>query len=163
MVTRCGDIAPSIVTFIMKKENLSIEEMERILSFKSGISGLAGTEPDYRMVKESAEQGNENAKLAINLFEKGTANFIAEYAVTMGGLDTIVFTSGIGENDALVRANIIKRLEFFGAKIDEEVNNASNGKEAKISTADSKIGIYVIPTDEEAIIAEDTEKLIGNK
>jgi acetate kinase len=74
-----------------------------------------------------------------------------------------VFTSGIGENDALLRANIIKRLEFFGAKIDEEVNNASNGKEAKISTADSKIGIYVIPTDEEAIIAEDTEKLIGNK
>ena len=160
MVTRCGNIPPSLVTFLMAKENLSIEEIEDILSFKSGMSGLPGVDPDYRAVAEAAKAGNEDAALAIELFEHNSAAFIAEYTMTLGGVDTIVFTAGIAENNPDTRSNICKKLAFLGVEIDEEINNSIRGTEGKISTPNSKVDVYVIPTDEEIIIARDTIKLL---
>lgn len=158
MVTRSGDLDPSVVTYIMEKENLTPNEANAILNKKSGISAIAGMVPDFREI-ENASYANEKAGLAIEIFNKTVAQFIAKYAVTMGGLDAIVFTGGIGENQINVRKGICEYLKFMGVDIDEALNNVK-GEEREITKATSKIKAFIIPTNEELVIAHDTMNLI---
>ena len=160
MVTRSGDLDPSVVTDIMEKENLTPKEANTILNKKSGLYGITGLDPDFRQIElASYEEDKPKAKIAINLFTKTIAQFIAKYAVSMGGLDVVVFTGGIGENQINVRKKICKYLEFMGLIIDEDKNNVK-GEEVLITKPESKIKAYIIPTNEELVIARDTLKLI---
>ncbi len=159
MVTRSGDLDPSIITYIMKKENLSAQEMEDILNKKSGLAGISEIVPDFRVIEEKSNEGQEKAIIATENFKYSIASYIAKYAVAMNGLDYIVFTGGIGENQILIRKAICEKLEFMGVKLDLEANNM-RGEEKLISTPDSKIKVYVIPTNEELMIAKETLRLI---
>lgn len=158
MVTRSGDLDPSVVTYIMEKENLTPNEANSILNKKSGISAIAGMVPDFREI-ENASYTNEKAGLAIEIFNKTVAQFIAKYAVTMEGLDAIVFTGGIGENQINVRKGICEYLKFMGVDIDENLNNIK-GEEREITKSTSKIKAFIIPTNEELVIAKDTMQLV---
>ena len=160
MVTRSGDLDPSVVTDIMEKENLSAKEVNTLLNKKSGLYGITGLDPDFRQIElASYEEDKPKAKIAINLFTKTIAQFIAKYAVSMGGLDVVVFTGGIGENQINVRKKICKYLECMGLIIDEDKNNV-RGEEVLITKPESKIKAYIIPTNEELVIARDTKNLI---
>ena len=160
MVTRSGDLDPSVVTDIMEKENLTPKEANTILNKKSGLYGITGLDPDFRQIElASYEEDKPKAKIAINLFTKTIAQFIAKYAVSMGGLDVVVFTGGIGENQINVRKKICEYLQFMGLIIDEDKNNV-RGEEVLITKPESKIKAYIIPTNEELVIARDTLKLI---
>ncbi len=158
MVTRSGDLDPSVVTYIMEKENLTPEQTNTILNKKSGISAIAHMAPDFREI-ESASSNDENAELAIEIFNKTVAEFIAKYAVVMGGVDAIVFTGGIGENQMNIRKSVCDYLKFMGVEIDETANNVK-GEEREITTPNSKIKAYIIPTNEELVIARDTMNLV---
>ena len=159
MVTRSGDLDPSVVTFLMKKENLSAEEVENILNKQSGVQGISGLAPDFRVIEASSYEDNERAKLAMDIFKYSIASYIAKYAVAMNGIDAIVFTGGVGENQINIRKGICKQLEFMGVEIDENANNI-RGEEKLISKPTSKVKIYVIPTNEELMIAKETERLV---
>ena len=159
MVTRCGDLDPSVVTFLMKKENLTADEVENILNKKSGVHGISGQAPDFREVENKANEGDEKSAIAISNFKYSVASYIAKYAVAMNGVDAIVFTGGVGENQCGIRKGICEMLEFMGVKVNEEANS-KRSEEILISTEDSKIKVYVIPTNEELMIARDTKKLI---
>ena len=159
MGSRSGDIDPSIVTFLMKKENLSCDEMDIILNKKSGKLGLSGVSIDDRDIEAEAEKGNERAQLAIDNFVYQVAGYIGKLAVQMKGVDVITFAGGIGENGISARKQICEYLEFMGVKIDDEKNNC-RGKEVEITTPDSKVKVYVIPTNEELMIARDTAELV---
>ncbi|MBO5349632.1 MAG: acetate kinase [Clostridia bacterium] len=160
MCARSGDLDPSIVTYLMKKENLSSDEMDKILNKESGLLGISGVSSDVRDVEAEATNGNEKAALSLKAYDLNIAQYIAKYGVSMGGIDTIVFTAGVGENQKNRRAGICKNLEFLGIKIDESKNEV-RGEEAEISTPDSKIKVYVIPTNEELVIARETKSLIS--
>ncbi len=159
MVTRSGDLDPSVITYLMKKENLTPEEMENILNKESGISAISGLAPDFRVIEEESNNGNEMAKIAIEEFNYSVATYIAKYAMAMNGVDYIVFTGGIGENQINIRKGICEKLEFMGVKLDLDKNNI-RGEEKVISTEDSSIKVYLIPTNEELMIAKETENLI---
>ena len=160
MVTRCGDIDPSIVTFLMKKENLSPDEIENILNKQSGVQGISGLAPDFREIEAASYGESKRAQIAIKVFTYEIASYIAKYAVAMGGIDAIIFTGGVGENQINIRKWICEKLQFMGVKIDTEKNNM-RGEEKQISAQDSKVKIYVIPTNEELMIAKETARLIG--
>ena len=160
MVTRSGDLDPSVVTEIMERENLSPKEMNTILNKKSGLYGITGLDPDFREIElASYEDDKPKAKIAIELFTKTIAQFVAKYAVSLKGIDVVVFTRGIGENQINIRKKICENIEWMGLKIDLEKNNVRS-VETKISTEDSKILTYIIPTDEEMVIARDTKAII---
>ena len=159
MGTRCGDIDPSIVTFLMKQENLTPDEMDTILNKKSGKLGISGVSFDDRDIEKAAAEGNQRAKLAIDTFAYQVLGFIGRYAAQMNGVDVITFAGGVGENGPEVRSKICNALEFLGVKIDEEKNKV-RGKECEISTPDSKVKVYIVPTDEELMIARDTMNLV---
>ena len=159
MGTRSGDVDPSVVTFIMKKEGLTPDEMERILNKESGILALSGVTQDCRDMEAAAAEGNERAELAIKIHNYLIAAQIAKCAVAMNGFDVMLFTAGIGENQKNIRKGICENLEFLGVKVDDERNNV-RGEERLISSDDSKIKVYVIPTDEELMIAKQTLELI---
>ena len=160
MVTRSGDLDPSVVTAIMEKGKLSPNEANDLLNKNSGLYGITGLQPDFRVIEKAArEDSDPNAKVAINLFTQTVAQFIAKYAVSLRGLDAIVFTGGIGENQSNIRKMICDDLEWMGLKIDDNKNNMSSS-ETKISSEDSKIAAFVIPTDEEMVIARDTKRLV---
>lgn len=159
MGSRSGDIDPSIVTFLMKNENLSSDEMDKILNKQSGKLGLSGVSIDDRDIETAAKEGNERAQLAIDNFVYQVAGFIGKLAVQMKGVDVITFTAGIGENGIDARRRICDYLGVLGVKIDEEKNDC-RGKEIKISTPDSKVKVYVIPTNEELMIARDTKEIV---
>lgn len=159
MGTRSGSIDPAIMEFIANKENLSIEEVMNILNKKSGVLGLSGVSSDFRDLEKAGEEGNERAKLAIEVFTYRVARYIGSYVAAMNGVDAIAFTAGLGENDKNVRANVSSYLEFLGIKIDHE-KNSIRGKESIISTVDSKVKVCVIPTNEELAIARETVALI---
>ena len=159
MGTRCGDLDPAIVTFIMEKENLDIEGINNLLNKKSGVLGISGVSSDFRDIEDAAKEGNERAQLALDKFNIRVRKYIAAYAAVMGGVDAIVFTAGLGENSAMNRKVIINGLEFMGTKICAERNN-TRGKEVIISTDDSKVKVLVIPTNEELMIARDTQALL---
>lgn len=160
MGTRSGDIDPSIVTFLMKNENLSCDEMDKILNKKSGKLGLSGVSSDDRDIEGAAKEGNENAQLAIDNFVYQVAGYIGKLVAQMKGVDVITFAGGIGENGIEARKDICEYLEFLGVKIDEEKNNC-RGKEVEISTPDSKVKVFVIPTNEELMIARDTRDIVS--
>ena len=161
MCARSGDLDPSIVTFLMKKEGLTPEEMDNILNNESGIYGICGVSKDIRDVEDAIDQGNEQAKLALDHYKYKIAQFIAKYAVSMQGIDVITFTAGVGENQKRIREGIIKNLEFMGVKLDKERNETR--EESKISADDSSIPVWVIPTNEELVIARDTLRLVTLK
>lgn len=158
MGTRCGDIDPAIIPFLMKKENLSIDEVDAILNKKSGLLGIYGKSNDSRDVLENMLT-DKRAFLANKMFEYKIVKYIGAYYAALGGCDAIIFTAGCGENSVENRRNILNKLEFMGIYLDEEKNN-SRGKEVKISDDDSKVDVYVIPTNEELMIAKDTYKLV---
>lgn len=160
MGTRCGDIDPGIIKFIMEKEGISIEEMDKIMNKKSGLLGISGISNDSRDVSEAAKNGNKRAQMALELFDYRIVKYIGAYIAAMGGADAIVFTAGIGENQWETRENIIEQLGFLGIKLDKEANKV-RGEEKEISTPDSKIRVFVIPTNEELMIARDTMALIS--
>ncbi len=160
MGTRSGDIDPAIIEFMAEKEGLSIKEITSKLNKESGYHGVSGISSDARDVEEGAKQGNKRAILTIELQAKRIADHIGSYYLAMDGVDMITFTAGLGENDAALRAAVIKRLKALGVTLDEEANK-SRGKEVMVSTADSKVKVYVIPTNEEVVIARDTVRL-GN-
>ena len=159
MVTRSGDLDPSVVTFLMKKENLSADEVDSLLNKQSGVQGISGLAPDFRVIESESYNDNERAKLAMDIFKYSIASYIAKYAVAMNGIDAIVFTGGVGENQINIRKGICKQLEFMGVEIDEEANNVRS-EEKLISKPTSKVKIYIIPTNEELMIAKETLRLI---
>ena len=153
MGTRSGDIDPSVVTYIAKTRNHTPDEMDEILNKKSGVYGISEVSVDFRDIEAEAAEGNHNALLAIDNFSYNVAQFIAKYMVSMGGVDIITFTAGIGEKDAKERKRICNYLAFLGIKIDEEANNTFVNSEGKISASDSSVEIFVVPTNEELLIA----------
>ena len=160
MVTRSGDLDPSIVTDIMEKENISPKDMNSLLNKKSGLYGISGLDPDFREIEAASYDPEQpKAKIAIEVFTKTIAQFIAKYAVSMKGIDVVVFTGGIGENQSNVRKKICENLEFMGLMLDED-KNTIRGEEILITKPESKIKAYIIPTNEELVIARDTKKLI---
>ena len=153
MGTRSGDLDPSVVTYIAKYRNHTPDEMDEILNKKSGVYGISEISVDFRDIEAEAEDGDKNALLALERFAYDVAQYIAKYMVSMGGADIISFTAGIGEKDAKERKKICKYLEFLGVKLDEEKNNTYVNCEGKISAEDSSIELYVVPTNEELLIA----------
>ena len=158
MGTRCGDIDATILEYLMSRYGYDIKEMMTILNKKSGVLGISGVSSDFRDLEAAEKEGNARAKLALDKFFYETRKAIGAYAAAMGGVDAIVFTAGVGENGVANRARIMNGLEYLGAKLDPERNN-TRGKEALISTDDSKVKVFVIPTNEELMIAKDTARL----
>lgn len=159
MGTRSGDIDATILEYLMDRYGYDIKEMNNILNKKSGVLGISGVSSDFRDLDEAAANGNERARLALDKFIYEVRKFIGAYATAMGGVDAIVFTAGIGENSTDLRAEICSGLEFMGVKMDTEKNKV-RGKETDVSAADSKVKIFVIPTNEELMIAKDTEEIV---
>lgn len=159
MGTRCGDIDPAVVTYLMDKENLSATEVNDLLNKESGVYGVSGVSSDFRDIEDAADDGNARARLALDIFNNRVKKYIGGYASLMGGIDTLVFTAGLGENAIETRRDICKGLEFLGIEIDEKANKV-RGKEAVVSTEDSKVKVIVIPTNEELVIARDTKNLV---
>jgi acetate kinase len=159
MGTRCGEIDPAIVPFLMNHEGLSASEMDTIMNKKSGLLGISGVSSDMREVTAAAKEGNKRAQLALNMYYYRIKKYIGQYAAAMGGVDVVLFTGGVGENHTICRAEVCKGLEFMGIKLDAAKNDSIHGEEAIISAADSKVKVVVIPTDEELMIAMDTEAL----
>ncbi len=160
MGTRCGDMDPAIVTFLQEKEHLTASEINDILNKKSGIYGITnGFSSDMRDIEEAAEDGNELAKIALEMYDYRIAKYIGAYAAAMNGVDAIVFTAGVGESSPYTRKDVCSYLEFLGLKIDDKRNDV-HGKESIISTEDSKVKVLVVPTNEELVIARDTKKIV---
>lgn len=161
MGTRCGDIDPAIITFLMEKENLNIEGINNVLNKKSGVLGISGVSSDFRDIENAAKDGNARAALALETFDDRVRQYIAAYAAEMGGVDAVIFTAGLGENSITNRADICKNLEFMGLKISDERNNV-RGKEAFVNADDSKVKVLVVPTNEELMIARDTVEIVNS-
>ena len=159
MVTRSGDLDPSVVTAIMKNENLTPDAMENILNKQSGLTAISALPPDFRTIEAASYEGNAKAKVAIQKFVSTVAQFIARYAAEMEGLDAIVFTGGIGENQFRIREAICNKLKFMGVEISSEKNEVK-GEQIDLSAPTSKIKILLIPTNEELVIARDTMHLV---
>lgn len=159
MGTRCGDIDPTIIQFLMNKYGYSIDEMLTMLNKKSGVLGISGVSSDFRDLDNAAENGNERAALALDMFHYWVAKVTGSYVAAMNGVDAIVFTAGVGENSKETRAAISEYFGYLGVKIDEEANS-KRGQDMLISTPDSKIKVFVIPTNEELVIARDTRDII---
>ncbi len=159
MGTRCGDIDPAIVTFLMEKEGLSASEMDTVMNKQSGIFGLSGVSSDFRDVEKAAAEGNKVAQIGLNMFDYQVKKTIGAYAAAMGGVDAIVFTAGVGENNKVLRANVAKGLAFMGVAIDDE-KNAVRGEEIDISAPNATVRTLVIPTNEELAIAMETQALV---
>lgn len=161
MGTRCGDLDPAIVTFVMEKENLSIAEMNNLMNKKSGVLGISGVSSDFRDIESACESGNERAKLALDTFNLRVKKYVASYAAVLGGVDAVVFTAGLGENSASNRLEICNNLEFMGISLCDNANDI-RGKEAFVNTEDSKVKVLVIPTNEELAIAIDTLEIVNS-
>lgn len=162
MGSRSGDIDASAVTYIMEKLGLKPQEMADYLNKKSGVLGISGISSDMRDVENAAKEGNKKAILALQMYNYRIKKYIGAYAAAMGGVDVVVFTAGVGENQVTMREEACADLEFLGIKIDKERNNV-RGQEAEISTADSPVKVWVVPTDEEIVIARDTMALVEGK
>lgn len=160
MGTRCGDMDPAIVTYIMDKLALNTKEMNAYMNKKSGVAGVSGVSSDFRDLDDAARNGNARAKLAVDMFAYKVKKYIGAYAAAMNGVDAIVFSAGVGENDKAVREKILTGLDYLGLEADFEYNRAApRGCEIVISKPESRVKVYVIPTDEEMVIARDTAKL----
>ncbi|NLW26587.1 acetate kinase [Acetivibrio saccincola] len=161
MGTRSGTIDPAVISFLMEKEKMTVKDISDFLNKKSGVLGVSGVSSDFRDIQEAAENGNDRAQLALDIFCYRVKGFIGDYAAIMNGVDAVVFTAGIGENNDYVRSKILTDMDFLGIKIDEEKNKV-RGEEMDISTPDAKVRTLVIPTNEELAIARETVRLIKN-
>ncbi len=159
MGTRCGDIDPAVVSFIMEKENLNTKEIDELMNKKSGVLGLSGVSSDFRDIENAANEGNKRAQIALDSFHYKVAKYIGEYTSSLNGVDAIVFTAGLGENSKDSRKEICNYLKWLGIELDEE-KNSKRGEEIDITIASSKIRVLVIPTNEELVIARDTKELL---
>ena len=159
MGTRCGDVDPAAVPFIMDKEGLSPQEMDDLMNNDSGLLGVSGISSDMRDIEEAAQEGNHRAQLALDMFAQRVKQYIGSYTAEMNGVDAIVFTAGIGENAIELREDICSDLDYLGIKLDAAKNDV-RGKTTEISAEDSNVDIYVMPTNEELVIARDTKKLV---
>ena len=159
MCARAGDLDPSIVTFLMKKEGLTPDEIENILNKESGVFGISGVSPDFRDIEKEADEGNKRAILARNAYCYNVAQYIAKYAVAMNGIDAIIFTAGVGENQINIRKCICEHLKWMGVELDLDANNV-RGEEKEISTKESKVKVWIVPTNEELVIARDTKNIV---
>ena len=160
MGTRSGDIDGGAITFLEKKLGLDADGMSNLLNKKSGVLGITGISSDMREIESANDEGNERAKLALDMYSYRIKKYVGAYAAAMGGCDIIVFTAGVGENQASMREDVCKNMEYMGVKLDVEKNKTIRGEEAIISTPDSKVTVCVIPTDEELMIATDTMNLL---
>lgn len=160
MGTRSGSIDPAIIEYLMKKEGMNIDQVMEVLNKKSGVFGLSGISSDFRDLEDATAEGNEKAILAVDVFNYHVAKTIGSYVAAMNGVDAIVFTAGLGENDKAVRKGTMSYLGYLGIKINEE-NNNTRGKEIELSTPDSKVKVYIIPTNEELAIARETVELLA--
>ncbi|MFZ5945046.1 MAG: acetate/propionate family kinase [Bacillota bacterium] len=160
MGTRSGDIDPAIVSFLLEKEGWTLEEATNFLNKRSGVLGISGVSSDFRDIETAAAKGNQRAQLALDRFAYMVAKYIGSYVAVMNGIDALIFTAGLGENSPEMRYEICKGLTFFGMEMDEEKNKI-RGKEADVSVQNSKVKILVIPTNEELMIARDTNEIVG--
>lgn len=161
MGTRSGGVDPSVITYIMEKENLTSKEMSDILNKKSGILGISGVSSDDRDVRKSALEGNKRAKLAGDIQRYQIKKFVGAYAAAMGGVDAVIFTGGIGENSSFLREDVCDHLEFLGLTIDKKKNVDLSGQEADISRSGSRVRTWIVPTNEELLIARDTVDVVN--
>lgn len=162
MGTRVGDIDPGAIAYLMGKYNMNVDDLQKLINKESGVAGVSGVSSDMREIEEAVNAGNERAKLALDMYILRITKYIGAYAAEMGGVDAIVFTAGVGENQTGLRADVCRPLAFMGVKIDEALNAGIRGVEAVISTPDSKVKVAVIPTDEELMIARDTKDIVSN-
>ena len=163
MGTRVGDVDPGALVYLMLKHNLTPTELQKIINKESGVLGVTEISSDMREIEAAVNAGNERAKLALDMYEQRIIKYVGAYAAEMGGVDIIVFTGGVGENQTGVRENVCAPLAFMGVEIDKEVNARTRGTETVISTPASKVKVVVIPTDEELMIARDTENIVSSK
>ena len=161
MGTRVGDVDPGALTFLMTKHGLSASELQTIINKESGVLGVSGLSNDMREIEAAVKAGDPRATLALDMYEQRIIKYVGAYAAEMGGLDIIVFTGGVGENQTGVRENVCKPLAFMGVEVDKAVNDGVRGEEAVISTAASRVKVCVIPTDEELMISRDTEDIVS--
>ena len=160
MGTRCGDLDPGVMQYLMNKYGYDIDQMLNILNKKSGVQGISGLSSDFRDLEKGASEGNERAILALDMFSYWVAKVAGSYAAAMGGVDAIIFTAGVGENGAGTRKAVLDYLGFLGIELDDAANS-KRGQDIMISTADSKVKAFVIPTNEELVIARDTAEIVG--
>jgi acetate kinase len=163
MGTRSGDLDPAIVMFLMEREGLSLQEVNDVLNKKSGCLGLSGLSNDVRDLRAAAANGHERAKITLKVYPYRAKKLIGAYAAAMGGVDAIVFTAGIGENDSQMRTDVCAGLEFLGIEIDPNKNEATAGEARDISTETAKSQVLVIPTNEELMIASETRRIVEAK
>ena len=163
MGTRVGDVDPGALTFIMDKEHLDTKQLSNLLNKKSGVLGISGISSDMRDIDAAIAEGNERAKLALDMYIYRIIKYIGAYTAVLNGVDIIVFTGGVGENQQPLRKAVCEHLSYLGVKIDDAVNASSRGEEKVISAADSKVKVVVIPTDEELMIARDTEAIVNGR
>ena len=161
MGTRVGDVDPGALTYLMTKHGLTAEDLQRIINKESGVAGVSEISSDMREIEAAVKEGNERAILALDMYEQRITKYIGAYAAEMGGVDIIVFTGGVGENQTDVRENVCKPLAFIGVEIDTKVNDVTRGTETVISTPESKVTVVVVPTDEELTIARDTKEIVS--
>lgn len=159
MGTRSGDIDPAIIEFICQKENISVSDMTMILNKKSGVLGLSGVSNDFRDIVDASESGNEDARNALDVLVYRIIKYIGAYYMVLGGADAIALTAGAGENNSEVRKGIMEGLSAIGIKMDEEANK-KRGEEVLLSTPDSKVPVWIVPTNEELAIARETARLV---
>ena len=161
MGTRVGDIDPGALTYLMAKHNMSQAELQSLINKESGVAGVSGLSNDMREIEAAVKEGHERATLALDMYEQRILKYVGAYAAEMGGLDVIVFTGGVGENQTGVRENVCEPLKFMGVEIDKELNARTRGTETLISTPASRVKVVVIPTDEELMIARDTRDIVS--
>lgn len=160
MGTRCGSIDPAIVPFVMAKEELTLAEVNSMMNKHSGLLGVSGLSADMREITEAMFEGNDQARLALDMYTYRLRKAIGAFAAAMDGVDAIIFTAGVGENASLVRERVLKGLNFLGVELDREKNAERSKQERIISTENSRVAVLVIPTDEELMIARETKNLV---
>lgn len=163
MGTRVGDVDPGAITYLMKRHGYTADDIQRIINKESGVAGITEISSDMREIEAADKAGNPRAQLALAMYEKRIIKYIGAYAAEMGGLDIIVFTGGVGENQTGVRSNVCAPLTFMGVEIDNELNDRTRGTETVISTPSSRVKVVVVPTDEELMIARDTKAIVAGK
>jgi acetate kinase len=161
MGTRVGDFDLGALTYLMDKEEIGIDATNTLINKHSGVLGISGVSSDMREVEAAAEEGNERAQLALDMYSHRIRKYIGAYTAVMGGVDAIVFTGGIGENDVQTRVNVLKDFEYLGVDIDDKLNSTIRGKEIEISTKDSKVKVLIVPTNEELVIARDAYEIVS--
>lgn len=162
MGTRVGDVDPGVITYLMNKHGYTSADIQRIINKESGVAGVTEISNDMREIEAADNAGNERAHMALEMYEQRIIKYIGAYAAEMGGIDAIIFTGGVGENQTGVRKNVCAPLAFMGVKLNEELNAVTRGTETVISATESKVKVAVIPTDEELMIARDTNQIVSN-